>query len=84
MLQNKLQVISAGAGSIGTARHAHIGLMRSVAKQMAARHIRGNTKHLAAPSCAAAADRRGRDFLTTQHSSCVAGSTLIVDGGMSA
>jgi NAD(P)-dependent dehydrogenase (short-subunit alcohol dehydrogenase family) len=60
-LQNKVEVMCAAAGSIGTARHAHFGLMHSVAVQMAARRIRVNTLHPAAPPCAAGTDRRGRD-----------------------
>jgi hypothetical protein len=46
-LQNRVAVIRTGAGSSGTPRHAHIGLMRSVAMRMAARRIRDVFGHAA-------------------------------------
>lgn len=99
-----------------TAKHAQVGLMRSVAKEVAARRIRVNTlhpgptdntfqsgieRHLSTVLGRDAADflnnliplhrhatpqeiARSALFLASEQSSFVTGSTLVVDGGMTA
>lgn len=106
----------AGVYAYITAKHAQVGLMRSVAKEVAGRRIRVNTIHpgptrnsfqsgieaelstvlgrdagqffddLIPLGRHATADEIARSvlFLASEQSSFVTGSTLVVDGGMSA
>lgn len=91
---------NAGASAHAAAEHAQVGLMRSVAKEGAARRIRVNTIH-AGPVAAdvpagvaaqiplsrpARAEEIARSvlYLASEQSSFTTGSTLVVDGGLSA
>jgi NAD(P)-dependent dehydrogenase (short-subunit alcohol dehydrogenase family) len=88
-----------GLSAYGAAAHAQVGLMRSVAREAAARRVRVNTIHPGplADEAAEAVDARiplGRHarpeeiarsvlYLASGQSSFTTGSTLVVDGGMS-
>jgi NAD(P)-dependent dehydrogenase (short-subunit alcohol dehydrogenase family) len=89
----------AGMSAYAAAEHAQVGLMRSVAKEAAPRGIRVNTIHPGpvANDVQAAIEqiplgRRARPeevarsvlYLASAQSSFTTGSTLVVDGGMSA
>jgi NAD(P)-dependent dehydrogenase (short-subunit alcohol dehydrogenase family) len=86
----------AGAGAAAAAEHAQVGLMRSLAKEVAPRGIRVNTVHPGSPESAdlgrvplgrlVRAEEIARSvlYLASAQSSFTTGTTLVVDGGLTA
>jgi NAD(P)-dependent dehydrogenase (short-subunit alcohol dehydrogenase family) len=87
----------AGSAAAAAVEHAQVGLMRSLAKEVAGRGIRVNTVHPGSPEASAdlarvplgrlvRADEIARSvlYLASAQSSFTTGTTLVVDGGLTA
>lgn len=87
----------AGSSAAAAVEHAQVGLMRSLAKEAAGRGIRVNTVHPGSPEASAdltrvplgrlvRADEIARSvlYLASAQSSFTTGTTLVVDGGLTA